>query len=212
MGLFQKRREEHSEIQYRVSYGLEKTKLIVGLGNPGTQYELTRHNIGFLVADALVKAENGSWSEKKALKSLVSELKVGTVRLVVVKPQTFMNLSGEAVQAVQRFYKLTNQDTVVVYDELDIPFGQIRTRAGGSAAGHNGVKSLIQHLGEDFGRIRVGIGPKIPAQMDSADFVLQKFSKAEQENLKALHAEAIAILNESIFGGELKPETRKFIL
>lgn len=211
MGLFQRRQQSEIEIQYNVSFGLEKTKLVVGLGNPGVKYDLTRHNIGFLVADALVGAENGSYSEKKALKSQIAELKLGSMRVIMMKPFTFMNLSGEAVQAVQHFYKLTNADTIVVHDELDIPLGQIRTRVGGSAAGHNGVKSLIQHIGEDFGRIRIGVGPKIPAQMDSADFVLQKFNKEEQSHLKALSTEAIAILNEAIFGGELKPETRSFI-
>lgn len=211
MGLFQRRQQPEIEVQYNVSYGLEKTKLVVGLGNPGAKYDLTRHNIGFLVADALVEAENGSWSEKKALKSQISELKVGSMRLIVIKPLTFMNLSGEAVQAVQHFYKLTNADTIVIHDELDIPFGQIRSRLGGSAAGHNGVKSLIQHLGEDFGRIRIGVANEFSDKVDSADFVLQKFSKEEQGQLKALTTETIAILNEAIFGGELKPETRSFI-
>lgn len=211
MALFQKRQERESEVLYNISFGLEKTKLIVGLGNPGEKYDLTRHNIGFYAVDALVGAENGSWSEKKTLKSLVSELKVGSVRLIVVKPQTFMNLSGEAVQAVQRFYKLTNADTIVVHDELDIPFGQIRTRVGGSAAGHNGIKSLIQHCGEDFGRVRVGVANEFSGKVDSADFVLQKFSKDEQGNLKALSTEVIAILNEAIFGEKLNPETRSFL-
>lgn len=211
MGLFQRRQQSEIEVQYNVSFGLEKTKLVVALGNPGAKYDLTRHNVGFLVADALVGAENGSWSEKKALKSLISELKLGSIRLIVIKPQTFMNLSGEAVQAVQRFYKLTNADTIVIHDELDIPFGQIRSRLGGSAAGHNGIKSLIQHIGEDFGRIRIGVANEFSDKVDSADFVLQKFSKEEQRHLKALTTETIAILNEAIFGGELKPETRSFL-
>lgn len=211
MGLFQRRQQPEIEVQYNISFGLEKTKLIVGLGNPGSEYDLTRHNIGFLVADALVEAENGSYSAKKALRSQISELKVGATRIIVCKPQTFMNLSGEAVQAVQRFYKLTNQDTIVVHDELDIPFGQIRTRTGGSAAGHNGIKSLIQHCGEDFGRVRVGVANEFSGKINSADFVLQKFSKDERESLKALKTETIAILNEAIFGGELKAETRSFV-
>ena len=122
-----------------------------------------------------------------------------------------MNLSGEAAKAVQQFFKLSNKDTLAVYDELDIPFGQIRTRTGGSAAGHNGVKSLIQHLGEDFGRIRIGIGPKSPTQIDSADFVLQKFNKEEQGNLTKLKTEVNALLNEFVFGGNLSADTRKFL-
>lgn len=211
MGLFQRRQQSEIEVSYNISFGGEKTKLIVGLGNPGAEYDLTRHNIGFYVLDALVRAENSSYSDKKPLKSLVADLKVGSTRLIVVKPQTFMNLSGEAIQAVQRFYKITNKDTVVIHDELDLNFGKIRTQIGGSAAGHNGVKSLIQHCGEDFGRIRVGIGPKTPEQIDSADFVLQKFNQDEQGSFKPLTTEVIAIINEAVFGETLAPETRSFI-
>lgn len=211
MGLFQRQRQEDIEVTYTVSFGNENTKLIVGLGNPGAEYDLTRHNIGFYTADALVGAENGSWSEKKALKCHVADLKVGSSRIIVIKPLTFMNLSGEAVQAVQRFYKLSNQDTLVIHDELDVNFGKIRTQIGGSAAGHNGIKSIIQHCGEDFGRIRIGIGPKKPEQIDSADFVLQRFSQGEQASLKPLTTEAIAIINEAVFGGTLQADTRSFL-
>ncbi len=211
MGLFQRRQQPEIEVTYNVSFGTEKTKLIVGLGNPGTEYDHTRHNIGFYCADRLVEAENGSYSEKKVLKSLVADLKIGSARIIVIKPRTFMNLSGEAVQAVQRFYKISNADTIVVHDELDVKFGKIRTSIGGSAAGHNGIKSIIQHCGEDFARVRIGIGPKKPEQIDSADFVLQKFSAEEQGKLKALSTETIAILNEAIFGEKLTPETRNFL-
>lgn len=210
MALFQRKQQPEIEVRYNVGFGFEKTKLIVGLGNPGAEYDLTRHNTGFLVLDRLAQAENGSWSEKKSLKSLIADIKIGSMRLILCKPQTFMNLSGEAVRAVQQFYKITNADTIVVYDELDIDFGKIRTAIGGSAAGHNGVKSLIRHLGEDFGRIRVGIGPKSPEQIDSADFVLQKFSKDEQARLRDMFTEVIVLINEAVFGGELKPETRSF--
>ncbi len=211
MGLFFRREQPQTELPYSINYGLEKTKLIIGLGNPGVKYELTRHNIGFYCVDALVAAENGSWSEKKTLKCLISDLKIGGSRIIVCKPTTFMNLSGEAVQSVQRFFKLSNADTIVVHDELDLPFGQIRTRTGGSAGGHNGIKSLITHIGEDFGRVRIGIANEFSGKVDSADFVLQKFSKNEQEQMKPLRTEVAAILNEFIFGGELTPETRSFI-
>lgn len=211
MGLFHRREQPQTEVLYSVSFGQEKTKLIVGLGNPGSKYDLTRHNVGFYCVDALVEAENGSWNEKKSLKCLIAEIRIGGTRLIVCKPLTFMNLSGEAVKAVQHFYKLTNQETIVVHDELDIPFGQIRTRIGGSAAGHNGVKSLIGHCGEGFSRVRVGIGPKTPEQIDSADFVLQKFSREEQGKLKSLSTEVTAILNEASFGDKLQAETRNFI-
>ncbi len=211
MGLFYRREQPQVEVPYTVSIGNETTKLIVGLGNPGKKYDLTRHNTGFLCLDALAEAENGLWAEKKALRSLICDLRLGQSRILLAKPTTYMNLSGEAVRAIQSYFKLNNSQTVVVHDELDIPFGQIRTRAGGSAAGHNGVKSLIQHCGEDFGRIKVGVKNELSAQVDSADFVLQKFSKEEQASLKALKTEVNSLLNEYIFGNELTPETRKFI-
>ena len=121
-----------------------------------------------------------------------------------------MNLSGEAIQAVMHFYKIPLQQVLVVHDELDIPFGQIRMRIGGSAAGNNGVKSAIQHLGEEFGRVRIGIQAETP--MEASDFVLAKFSKEEQTELPALLKETTAILTEYIHGGQLLQETRGFLI
>lgn len=209
MGLFHRKEEPEVAVSYNVSFGNEETLLIVGLGNIGKSYNLTRHNIGFECVDHLVSLENGSWGLKKALKSEICDLKLGNKRILLVKPQTMMNLSGEAVQKVQNFYKISNDRTIVVHDELDIPFGQIRTRIGGGAAGHNGIKSLIENLGEDFGRIRIGIANEISAKADSADFVLGKFTSEEQKNLKPLKNEVNSILNEAIFG-QLATETRNF--
>lgn len=211
MALFHKREQEHNEVLYTVSTSLQKTKLIVGLGNIGDKYDLTRHNVGFYCLDSLVEAENGSWSEKKTLKSLICDLKIASTRLILCKPTTYMNMSGEAVQAVQKYFKITNSDTIVVHDELDIPFGQIRTRIGGGSAGNNGIKSLIQHIGEDFGRVRIGIGNEYSEKADSADFVLQKFSKDEQGNLKLLSNEVVSIINEAVFGDNLSSDTRTFL-
>jgi PTH1 family peptidyl-tRNA hydrolase len=137
---------------------------------------------------------------------------MGETRVIAIKPTTFMNLSGEAVQATSHFYKIHPDHIIVVHDELDIDFGQIRMRKGGSAAGHNGIKSVSQHIGEDYGRVRIGIGPKVPEQIDSADFVLQRFSGAEQEQMPALTREVTAYLNEIIFGAQLTPETRSFLV
>lgn len=124
-----------------------------------------------------------------------------------------MNLSGEAVLAVMQFYKIPASQVVVVHDELDINFGIIRTRIGGAAAGHNGIKSIMQHLGEDFGRVRIGIGPKIPDTIDSSDFVLAKFTSDEQKQLPPLTQEISAIISEYIFGdGQLLIESRNFII
>lgn len=196
------------------SMGLGKTVLLVGLGNPGPEYNLTRHNIGFYALEAFVEtnSEMGPWSDKKDLKCRLSSGQMGQARVVAMQPATFMNLSGEAVQAAAAFYKIPLSNVIVVHDDLDVDFGQIRLRQGGSSAGHNGIKSVSQHLGEDYARVRVGIGPKTPEQIDSADFVLQRFSATEQDKLPALAKETNAIFNEYIYGGQLPHETRSFII
>lgn len=207
-------RPQASDATQFYSIGLNKTVILVGLGNPGTEYDLTRHNIGFYALDAFVSQtdEMSDWIEKKDLKALQSSGQLGQTRVIAIKPTTFMNLSGEAVQAVAAFYKVAAENIVVVHDELDVDFGSIRMRKGGSSAGHNGIKSVTQHIGEDYGRIRVGIGPKNPPQIDSADFVLQKFSSDEQTHLPALAKETSAILTEYVYGGQLPHDTRSFIV
>jgi PTH1 family peptidyl-tRNA hydrolase len=213
MALFQKKQPQVGTHAPIYTLGLQKTVLIVGLGNVGQEFAETRHNIGFKVVDALaVSQELEKWTNKKDLKSQIAMGTVGDTRVILAKPTTMMNLSGQAVQAVSHFYKINPQDIVVVHDELDIEFGQIRTRMGGSSAGNNGVKSVIEHMGEDFGRVRIGIGPKKPAAMDSADFVLAKFSPKEEKQLKNLVQEATAILTEFIHGQQLLAETRTFIV
>lgn len=210
MALFQKKPDLSSHLPI-YTLGLTKTFLIVGLGNVGKKYDNTRHNIGFAAIDELAtKQEFDPWIEKKDLKCLLTSQTIGESRVILIKPTTFMNLSGEAVQAVAHFYKVPHQQIVAVHDELDIPFGQIRTRVGGSSAGHNGIKSVTQHLGEEYGRIRIGVGAETP--MDTSDFVLAKFSKDEQANLPALLKETTAILTEYIYGGQLLAETRSFLI
>ncbi len=212
MSLFQRKPQESDPINY-VTFGMNKSLLFAGLGNPGSEYDDTRHNIGFACLDAFAKANDfPAWQNKKDLKSHVTSVNLGGTRIILVKPQTFMNLSGEAVQAVTSFYKINPETIIAIYDELDIDFGQIRLRSGGSAAGHNGVKSLIQHLGEDFGRVRVGIGPKQPEQMDSAKFVLQRFNADQQSHMSELIIESNAILSELAYGSQLSNETRSFII
>jgi PTH1 family peptidyl-tRNA hydrolase len=195
--------------------GLNKTILLVGLGNPGTEYAITRHNAGFITLDSFVDAtsEMDGWMNKKDLKCELSSGRIGDSRVIAIKPTTFMNLSGEAVQATAQFYKIDPANIVVLHDELDIDFGQIRLRTGGSAAGHNGIKSIVQHMGENFGRIRIGIGPKKPEKIKSEDFVLQKFSDEEREQLPNMKREVNAVLSEYIYGSQLLPtETRNFIV
>jgi PTH1 family peptidyl-tRNA hydrolase len=213
MGLFQRRPQLGDNIQF-YTLSQNRSLLIVGLGNPGKEYDGTRHNIGFAAVDAFAAANDfGPWIEKKNLKCLQADATLGDTRVIAVKPITFMNLSGEAVQAIASFYKIPAEKIIVVHDELDIPFGQIRLRTGGSSAGHNGLKSIMQHLGEGFGRVRIGIGPKQPEQMDSADFVLGRFSKEQQGHLPELTREVSAILGEAAFGdGVLPQETRNFLV
>ncbi len=215
MALFQRKSNLSDPVQmmYSVS-GLHKTIMLVGLGNPGKEYDGTRHNIGFAVLDALVaKAEElGDWSDKSSLKCQMVMGQMGQTKVIAIKPQTFMNNSGEAVQAVAAYYKVPPTSIVLIHDELDVKFGSIRTRTGGSSAGHNGVKSVTQHLGEETGRIRIGIGPKKPVQMDSSDFVLATFSAAEQKQLPNLYRETNAILSEYIYGSKLATETRSFLV
>jgi PTH1 family peptidyl-tRNA hydrolase len=212
MAWLQKRPQISDAVPF-FSTSLQKTLLIVGLGNVGNKYDGTRHNVGFAAVDAFATAaELSGWVLKKDLKCELAEGRVGDAKVMVIKPTTLMNLSGEAVQAVVHFYKISLEHMVVVHDELDVDFGQIRTRIGGSSAGHNGVKSVTSSLGsENYGRVRIGIGPKKPAQMDSADFVLQKFSEKEMKNMPALTKEASAILSEYAYGGQLAAETRSFL-
>jgi PTH1 family peptidyl-tRNA hydrolase len=212
MALFVKRPELGSRLSF-TTYGMNKSLLIVGLGNPGKEYDGTRHNVGFLCLDEFARKNDfESWVNKTDMKCHLAVKTVGDTRVILCKPQTFMNLSGEAVQAVFHFYKLSLDQVVVVHDEIDVDFGQLRMRVGGSSAGHNGIKSVTKMLGsEDYGRVRLGIGPKTPAQIDSADFVLQKFNTSEQANLPKLTREVNALLSEYAYGAPVTAETRSFL-
>jgi PTH1 family peptidyl-tRNA hydrolase len=209
MALFQKKPDLSSNLPV-FSTALTKTLLVVGLGNVGKKYDGTRHNIGFAAVDEVARSQGfDPWIEKKDLKCLMAQKTVGDNRVILCKPTTYMNLSGEAVQAISHFYKIPLDQIVAVYDELDIPFGQIRTRIGGSSAGHNGVKSVSQHIGEGYGRIRIGI--QAETKLEASDYVLAKFSKDEQAEMSALLKETNAILTEYMYSAQLLSETRSFI-
>lgn len=213
MGLFQKKPAIENIAPF---YTIDEQKplLIVGLGNIGEKYAANRHNIGFQAIEHFAKKFDFSkWSDKHSLHSLISENVLENNKIILIKPTTYMNNSGEAVQAVQKYYKINNLQTLVVHDDIDIDFGQIRLRAGGKAAGHNGIKSVITSCGEDFGRVRIGIGPKKPTSIPSEDFVLKNFSKMEALEMNSLLQETTAILSEYCFGsGHLPNETRTFII
>jgi PTH1 family peptidyl-tRNA hydrolase len=214
MGLFQKKLQ--SDVKHAPLYtiGGQQTLLLVGLGNPGDAYNGTRHNAGFDCLDAFVRGhdEFSQWVTKKDLSCTITSGLFGSVKVIAIKPTTFMNDSGRAVKAVQTFYKIANSQTIVVHDELALPFGQIRTSIGGSSAGHNGIKSLIAHCGEDFGRVRIGIDNAQKPTGDTKDFVLKAFNSAEKSHLDALLRETESILVESIFQHKLSAETRSFII
>ncbi|MFO0920274.1 MAG: aminoacyl-tRNA hydrolase [Candidatus Saccharimonadales bacterium] len=211
MALFQKK-PQFSKSAPLYTFGLQKSFLVVGLGNIGKEYDLTRHNIGFMCADKLVKSlDLPDFILKKDLKCHISIGTTGEKRIIVIKPTTLMNLSGQSVLAVMNFYKIPTKDIIIIHDELDIDFGQIRTRLGGGSAGHNGIKSIIQAVGQDFKRIRIGIKNNYLEKIDSADFVLQKFSKDEQEKLSDLQKEVTALVTEVIYGDSIIRDTRSFL-
>ena len=169
------------------------TKLIVGLGNPGREYEGTRHNIGFEVVDAFARL-NGIAVTRREGQALVGDGRVGDARVFLMKPQTFMNLSGQSVAAFLRQRPLALTDLLVVADDIALPVGKLRLRAEGSAGGHNGLKSLIAHLhGQTFPRLRFGVGaPRDPSVQ--IDFVLGRFSRAEQRDVAETTDRAVAAL------------------
>lgn len=160
-------------------------RLWVGLGNPGAKYAGNRHNIGFLALDRIA-ADHGFTPWKRAHQGLVAEGRFGSDKVILLKPETFMNLSGQSVRACMDFYKLTPADVTVFHDELDLAPGKCRVKAGGGHAGHNGLRSIHQHLGTDaYGRIRLGIGH--PGHKDAvAGYVLHDFGKADQDWLDDL--------------------------
>lgn len=163
--------------------------IIVGLGNPGEKYEHTRHNAGFEVIDRLADRMGVRVEEKKHCALCGKGILAGQ-KVVLVKPQTFMNLSGESVRAVVDFYKPEPDRIIIIYDDISLEPGQLRVRAKGSAGGHNGVKNIIACLGtQEFPRIRVGVGSK-PEQMDLADYVLSRFSRDEWEQMEEAFREA----------------------
>ena len=161
------------------------TWLAVFLGNPGPRYALTRHNAGFMAADALAEAR-GIRVDRLRFHALTGELRLGQERVLVMKPQTFMNLSGQAVGEAARFYKIPPEHVLVVSDEVSLPTGRLRVRTKGSAGGHNGLKSIIEALGSDaFPRIRIGVDAPPHPDFDMAEWVLGVFRDADAETMRA---------------------------
>ena len=157
--------------------------LVVGLGNPGSQYEATRHNVGFRAVDALAK-EAGVKIDRAKFQALTAQATVGGVRVLLMKPQTYTNLSGVAVKQAADFYKVPPERVLVLFDDIDLDVGRLRIRRHGSAGGHNGNKPIISSLGsQEFPRIKIGVGAKPHPDYDLADWVLSRFTLAEQKLL-----------------------------
>ncbi len=180
---------------------------IIGLGNPGEAYQNTRHNTGYGLVGSLAHAVNAQFSFKSKFKANIAEMEHADQKVLLVKPTTFYNMSGESVRSIIDFYKIDLNDILVIHDELALPFGTIRARFGGSDAGNNGIKSLNQHLGVDYARLRVGIANDLLPRIGAHDFVLARFS---QEETAALHAKLFEITQqyvEEFLDGRLESHT-----
>lgn len=158
--------------------------LIVGLGNPGKKYINNRHNVGFLCVDFILKDIDPLCLFKNENQSIITKIEIDSNKIIFAKPQTFMNLSGNAVLSLTKFYKISPLNLIIIHDEIDLPFGKIKTKFGGSNAGHNGLKDIDQKIGNNYHRIRIGIGrPEIGINQSIADYVLSDFSNFEQKQL-----------------------------
>ena len=175
--------------------------LVVFLGNPGPEYEKTRHNLGFLTGDCLAE-KKGVTVRRLRFRALTGSCELGGQKVLLMKPQTYMNLSGEAVGEAARFYKIPPERVLVVSDDIALPCGRIRVRAGGSAGGHNGLKNIIQHLGSDnFGRVRIGVGAPSAPGPDQIDWVLGTPSGEDAKLLQAATVRAAEAVEEYISRG-----------
>jgi PTH1 family peptidyl-tRNA hydrolase len=181
--------------------------LVAGLGNPGREYERTRHNAGWLVLDELARRQAGSWRSK--FSGSLAEVRLGDLRLALLKPETYMNDSGRSVGAAVRFFKVEPEQVLVVHDDVDLDAGRLQARAGGGLAGHNGLRSLAQHLGsQDFLRLRIGVGrPRRGDPRPVADWVLSPFAPEDDaEGLIARGADAV----EAIASNGLEAAQQRF--
>ncbi|MBR4072579.1 MAG: aminoacyl-tRNA hydrolase [Clostridia bacterium] len=168
--------------------------LVVGLGNPGLQYENTRHNAGFMAIDRIAEKNGGEFNKHK-FDSVFGECKIGSKRILILKPQTYMNLSGKAVVAAAAFYKIPADSIIVLFDDISLPVGKLRMRRKGSHGGHNGIKDIIELMGtDDLMRVKIGVGEKPSPDSDLKDWVLGKIPKEQKEEFeKALDKAALAV-------------------
>lgn len=172
-------------------------KLVVGLGNPGSQYAKTRHNIGFMVVEQLAANLTASaWKLDKKMNAELAEVTLEDEKIILAKPQTYMNRSGESIQKIMQFYKIDTNSVFIIFDDLDTPFGKLKIRPAGSSGGHQGINSTIAHIGQSFVRVRIGISLNDRAVEPSEVYVLKPFNAVEQAKLPLL----IAASAEAVYG------------
>ena len=188
-------------------------KLILAQGNPGPEYALSRHNIGFMALDYLREQQKlVDFQPKSKFQALISELSVGNNKIILAKPTTFYNETGRSARAIADFYKIATNDILLIHDELALDFGTIRVRNSGSDAGNKGVRSLISHIGPDFWRIRVGIKNDLTERIQSADFVLAPFAQAEVAALNASVLPSVQSMIDQFLEGSLAVTSEKIVL
>lgn len=180
-------------------------KIIFAQGNPGQQYQQTRHNIGWLIIDALASQTNAQFTAKPKFYAAIADIKLHSERILLVKPTTFYNQTGQSARALIDFYKLTNNDILVLHDDLAIDFGKLRIRQQGRDAGNNGIKSLNAHLGTNFARLRLGIYSPLRDKIHDADFVLKCFTNDELNQINNKIAPAALALIDDFISGKLEP-------
>lgn len=189
-------------------FGGSVSWILVCLGNPGREYEETRHNIGFLAADVLEDRENVRINRLR-FRALTGTVTLGGEKVLVMKPQTYMNLSGEAVGEAARFYKIPPERVLVIHDDVSLPLGKLRIRAGGSAGGHNGLKSIISHLGSDqFPRIKVGVGAPAHPEYEMVDWVIGKFTAEERRTVNEMLKKAVSAAECIVESGVQQAQNR----
>jgi len=191
-------------------------KIVIGLGNPGSKYEFTRHNIGFRIIDSLARDMGIEFNKVKSYYSLISRGMINNYKVMLVKPQTFMNLSGRAVNRVVSYYKIPLQDLLIVYDDLNLELGQVRIRKKGSSGGHKGIESIMQYLNsEDIPRLRIGVGnPSLNYNFDCVSYVLSNFNNDEEDKIAEviqLSTEAVKTIIEDGFEKAMRKYNRKLI-
>ncbi|WP_297406219.1 aminoacyl-tRNA hydrolase [uncultured Cetobacterium sp.] len=183
-------------------------KLIVGLGNPGNEYKNTRHNVGFDIVDKFSQDENFPPFKEK-FQALITEKTINGEKVILLKPQTYMNLSGNSIIQVIKFYKIDSEnEMLVIYDDMDLPLGKLRFKINGSAGGHNGIKSIISHVGQNFLRVKCGIG-KAMSRQENINFVLGRFTKDEIDLVDPMFENAVSIVKDIHSGVQIEKIMQK---